>query len=34
MEPIAIASGTLGDLTERLIALAVEQGFLAPRAGL
>ncbi|WP_283195450.1 HD domain-containing protein [Rhizobium sp. AN80A] len=32
MEPIAIASGTLGDLTERLIALAVEQGFLAPRA--
>lgn len=30
MQPIGIASATLGDLSERLIALAIEQGILAP----
>jgi putative hydrolase of HD superfamily len=31
MAPIGIASETLGDLSERLITLAVEQGLLAPQ---
>lgn len=31
MAPIGIASATLGDLSVRLIALAIEQGILAPR---
>jgi putative hydrolase of HD superfamily len=30
MAPIGIASGTLGDLSDRLIAIAIEQGILAP----
>ncbi|WP_267555548.1 HD family hydrolase [Rhizobium rhizogenes] len=30
MAPIGIASGTLGELSEKLIALAIEQGILAP----
>jgi putative hydrolases of HD superfamily len=32
MAPISIASATLGELAEKLIELAVEQGFLAPAA--
>lgn len=31
MAPIGVASATLGDLSEKLIALAIEQGILAPR---
>jgi putative hydrolase of HD superfamily len=30
MQPIGVASRTLGDLSERLISLAIEQGILAP----